>query len=99
MLGRNLQSVVPQAKRTRPRDDSGRQIPTYSGIGLKTTARNGESPDSARLKGYGNSLSRAETGLSPLWAQQSEAPKCSVCDFPFEPLQPGQTAHPGCEAA
>ncbi|WP_329057619.1 phage/plasmid primase, P4 family [Streptomyces sp. NBC_01453] len=99
MLGRNLQSVVPQAKRTRPRDDAGRQIPTYSGIGLKTKARNGESPDSTRLRGYGDSLSRAETGLSPLWAQHSDAPKCAVCGFPFEPLEAGQTMHPGCDAA
>ncbi|MGW1559070.1 DNA primase family protein [Streptomyces sp. NPDC002144] len=99
MLGRNLLSVVPQAKRTRPRDDSGKQIPTYSGIGLKSYARNSESPDSTRLNGYGSSLSRAETGLSPLWAQHSEAPKCAGCGFPFEPLEAGQTTHPGCDAA
>ncbi|MCX5338105.1 phage/plasmid primase, P4 family [Streptomyces sp. NBC_00140] len=99
MLGRNLQSVVPQAKRTRPRDDSGKQIPTYSGIGLKTAARNGESPDSTRLKTGSESLRRAETGLSPLWAQHENSPKCSVCGFPFEPLEPNQTAHPGCAAA
>ncbi|WP_236067401.1 DNA primase family protein [Streptomyces brasiliscabiei] len=99
MLGRNLQSVVPQAKRTRPRDDSGKQIPTYSGIGLKSYARNGESPDSTRLNPGSESLRRAETGLSPLWAQHENSPKCAGCGFPFEPLQPDQTRHPGCEAA
>ncbi|MFD0721309.1 DNA primase family protein [Streptomyces globosus] len=99
MLGRNLQSVVPQARRTRPRDDSGKQVPTYSGIGLKSRARNGESPDSTRLTGYGDSLRRAETGLSPLQAQQSQHPTCAVCSFPFERLDPDQTTHPGCDAA
>jgi putative DNA primase/helicase len=32
MFGRNLQSVVPQIRRTRPRDDYGRQVPIYTGI-------------------------------------------------------------------
>lgn len=99
MLGRNLLSVVPQAKRIRPRDETGKQIPTYSGIALKSNARNSESPDSTRLKGYGNSLSRAETGLSPLQPQHSQHPKCASCGFPFEPYEPGQTTHPGCDAA
>ncbi|MGV4889254.1 ATP-binding protein [Streptomyces viridosporus] len=26
-------------------------------------------------------------------------PKCVGCGFPFEPLEPGQTTHPGCDAA
>lgn len=34
MLGRNLQSVIPQLRRARPRDDDGRQVPTYTGITL-----------------------------------------------------------------
>ncbi|WP_310725046.1 phage/plasmid primase, P4 family [Streptomyces sp. N2A] len=99
MLGRNLQSVVPQARRTRPRDETGKQVPTYSGIGLKNYTRNSESPDSARLTGYGSSLSRAESGLSPLWPQHSQRPVCVGCKEPFEPYEPGQTSHPGCEAA
>jgi putative DNA primase/helicase len=99
MFGRNLQSVVPQLKRTRPRDDSGRQVPTYSGIGLKSSAHNGVSPDSTRLKPGSESLRRAETGLSPLWPQHSaddRRPLCVSCRFPFDPVEPGQTTHPGC---
>jgi putative DNA primase/helicase len=34
MFGRNLQSVVPQLHRARPRDQFGRQVPTYAGITL-----------------------------------------------------------------
>ncbi|MCX5608244.1 phage/plasmid primase, P4 family [Streptomyces sp. NBC_00047] len=34
LFGRNLQSVVPQLHRSRPRDEYGRQVPTYSGITL-----------------------------------------------------------------
>ncbi|MDF3288495.1 DNA primase family protein [Streptomyces silvisoli] len=34
VFGRNLQSVVPQLHRTRPRDQYGRQVPTYNGITL-----------------------------------------------------------------
>ncbi|WP_371527159.1 phage/plasmid primase, P4 family [Streptomyces sp. NBC_01283] len=34
MFGRNLQSVVPQLHRARPRDQYGRQVPTYTGITL-----------------------------------------------------------------
>lgn len=104
MLGRNLQSVVPQARRTRPRDDSGRQVPTYAGITLKKEAHNGESPDSTRLKTGSESVRRAETGLSPLWAQHSNAsvdssgkPLCAACRFPFDPVAPGQTTHPTCD--
>ncbi|WP_239150754.1 phage/plasmid primase, P4 family [Streptomyces sp. SID8111] len=99
MLGRNLLSVVPQAKRTRPRDETGKQIPTYSGIALKSTARNGESPDSARLSDSETAVRRAESGLSPLWAQHSQGSVCAGCKEPFEPYEPGQTTHPGCEAA
>jgi putative DNA primase/helicase len=34
VFGRNLLSVVPQLNRTRPRDEYGRQVATYNGIGL-----------------------------------------------------------------
>ena len=36
MFGRNLLSVVPQLSRTRPRDDYGRQVITYTGITCNT---------------------------------------------------------------
>lgn len=49
MLGRNLQSVVPQLRRTRPRDEHGRQVPTYAGITLNRAARDPLGRDSARL--------------------------------------------------
>ncbi|XIG77431.1 NTP-binding protein [Streptomyces sp. SGAir0957] len=99
MFGRNLQSVVPQVKRTRPRDDFGKQVPTYTGIGLKNYTRNSESPDSTRLSDSETGVRRVESGLSPLWAQHSEKPKCAGCGFPFEPIEPNQTTHPGCDAA
>ncbi|MGW7356544.1 hypothetical protein ACWGI0_07815 [Streptomyces sp. NPDC054802] len=35
VFGRNLQSVVPQLHRTRPRDAYGRQVATYTGIALQ----------------------------------------------------------------
>ncbi|MFD4912466.1 phage/plasmid primase, P4 family [Streptomyces virginiae] len=47
VFGRNLQSVVPQLHRERPRDEYGRQIPTYTGITLNQPAPH--SPES-RLK-------------------------------------------------
>ncbi|QHY96708.1 hypothetical protein SSPS47_16500 [Streptomyces sp. S4.7] len=34
LFGRNLLSVVPQLNRARPRDEYGRQVPTYTGITL-----------------------------------------------------------------
>lgn len=100
MFGRNLGSVVSQAKRTRPRGDDGRQVPTYTGIGLKPHSgdHNGKSRDSLRLTDSGGGLSRGESRHSPLWSPPTDAPKCAVCDFPFEPLDPGQTTHPGCAA-
>jgi putative DNA primase/helicase len=101
MFGRNLGSVVSQAKRTRPRGDDGSQIPTYTGIGLKLPSgdHNGESRDSSRLTAHESGLRRDESRLSPLWSPPTGQPKCSVCGFPFEPLAPDQTAHPGCDAA
>jgi putative DNA primase/helicase len=99
MFGRNLQSVVPQARRTRPRGDDGKQVPTYEGIALKSENHNGVNRDSTRLKPYGDALSRSESRPNSLWPQHSEHPKCAGCGFPFEPVEPGQTAHPGCDAA
>ncbi|WP_179166517.1 phage/plasmid primase, P4 family [Streptomyces sp. CB03238] len=39
MFGRNLLSVVPQLRRTRPRDAYGRQVATYTGITLNLSTR------------------------------------------------------------
>jgi putative DNA primase/helicase len=43
MFGRNLQSVVPQLHRTRPRDPYGRQVPTYNGITIRPEPHSPES--------------------------------------------------------
>ncbi|MFE2547710.1 phage/plasmid primase, P4 family [Streptomyces sp. NPDC059355] len=56
VFGRNLQSVVPKLHRERPRDEYGRQIPTYTGITLNQSAPH--SPES-RLK----RLNPAQTAL------------------------------------
>lgn len=110
MLGRNLQSVVPQVRRTRPRDETGKQVATYSGITLKSTTHNGVSPDSTRLTPGSESVSRAETGLSPLWSQHQDSPDspegatllgpnvgpCLRCDKPT--LRYGKYGNPHCRA-
>ena len=49
LFGRNLQSVVPQLHRSRPRNDYGQQVPTYTGITLATPKSDPQSPES-RLK-------------------------------------------------
>jgi hypothetical protein len=46
----------------------------------------GMRPLSSAVTGYGRSLDRS-------------TPMCATCRTPFEPLEPGQTTHPGCEAA
>ncbi|MFF4363685.1 phage/plasmid primase, P4 family [Streptomyces sp. NPDC001604] len=99
MMGRNLQSVVPQVRRTRPRGVDGRQVPTYSGISLTADGRRSLSPDSARLTGHGQTLSRVETGLTLLQPPSDDLPLCTGCGHPFEPLEPGQTTHPTCTPA
>lgn len=74
MFGRNLQSVVPQARRFRPRaEKKGRQVLTYLGIGLKPDAiprdadesksRNGEHRVSPQLT---DSDRDSESGVSRL---------------------------------
>ncbi|MEU9394947.1 phage/plasmid primase, P4 family [Streptomyces sp. NPDC048324] len=99
MMGRNLQSVVPQVRRTRPRATDGRQVPTYSGIALTADGRRSLSPDSARLTGHGQALSRVETGLTLLQVPSDELPLCAGCGHAFEPLEPGQITHPTCTPA
>ncbi|MFP8882564.1 DNA primase family protein [Streptomyces mangrovi] len=103
MFGRNLQSVVPQIRRARPRGDDGKQVPTYFGLALKGENHNGAGRDSSRLTAGSESLRRDETGLSPLRSQHrdvsSTGPFCIRCGSPFTPVEPGQTTHPGCDAA
>ncbi|WP_225438219.1 DNA primase family protein [Candidatus Frankia nodulisporulans] len=45
-LGRNLQSVAPTVRRTKPRADDGKQTPTYAGIALRRRTHSGETPGS-----------------------------------------------------
>ncbi|MFD9860837.1 DNA primase family protein [Streptomyces alboflavus] len=104
MFGRNLQSVVPQVRRTKPRGDDGRQVPMYVGLALTNGAHNALSRGSSRLTeqshdGYGKSLSRDEPRLTLLQAPFENAPLCTVCGGPFEPLEASQTTHPTCTPA
>lgn len=69
MFGRNLQSVVPQLRRTRPRDDTGSQVPTYTGITLASQPRNLMGRDSSRLNTPNLSLSRDESRHTALRTQ------------------------------
>ncbi len=83
-FGRNLQAVAPQVRRTRPRDDTGRQTPTYTGITLAGTshihhAQPPVSPDSAGPRACAESAETGETGNFPLRAQH-EANRSAAYD-------------------
>ncbi|MFI0716238.1 phage/plasmid primase, P4 family [Streptomyces inhibens] len=69
MFGRNLQSVVPQLRRTRPRDDAGKQVPTYTGITLINSPHSQPGRDSTRLSTTETALSRDETRPNTLRVQ------------------------------
>ncbi|MFF8284115.1 phage/plasmid primase, P4 family [Streptomyces albus] len=72
MFGRNLQSVVPQLHRARPRGDDGKQVPTYTGVALKDSPRNPPGRDSARLTDPEAVLSRAESRHTALRADDED---------------------------
>ncbi|MEU2722736.1 DNA primase family protein [Streptomyces smyrnaeus] len=72
MFGRNLQSVVPQLHRTRPRGIDGQQVATYNGIALKTSTHSAPSRDSSRLTASEPPLSRDETRLNAMQPEQAE---------------------------
>ncbi|MEU1120810.1 MULTISPECIES: phage/plasmid primase, P4 family [unclassified Streptomyces] len=59
LMGRNLLSVVPQLRRSKPRGPDGKQVPTY--VGITTTADQLAPPGAG---GYGQALSRDEPGVS-----------------------------------
>ncbi|WP_411143456.1 phage/plasmid primase, P4 family [Streptomyces sp. x-80] len=84
IFGRDLLSVVPQLRRSKPRGPDGRQVPTYTGIALAPDAT---TPSRLPAAGYGNSLNRAG----------QPNPPCAACGEPFYPIEPGQTTHPTCE--
>ncbi len=73
MFGRNLQSVVPQLRRTRPRDDTGKQVPTYTGITLINSPHSHPGRDSTRLSTTEPALSRDETRPNALRTQHDDA--------------------------
>ncbi|MGW1375657.1 DNA primase family protein [Streptomyces sp. NPDC002446] len=73
MFGRNLQSVVPQLRRTRPRNDTGKQVPTYTGITLINSPHSHPGRDSTRLSTIEPTLSRDETRPNALRTQQDDA--------------------------
>ncbi|MEU6964113.1 DNA primase family protein [Streptomyces chrestomyceticus] len=80
VMGRNLQSLVPQMRRSKPREPAtGQQVPTYVGIGLQTAPAAPERPE-PRLT----------------LVQRPVLPLCTVCGNPLAPTQPGQTEHPSC---
>lgn len=60
--------------------------------GHTTVSPHGAASD---LHGYrrGDAGTLGDAGLQPL----STYPACVECGFPFEPLHPGQTSHPGCD--
>ena len=91
MLGRNLLSVVPQLRRSKPRGDDGRQIPTYVGITVTSDPCNDMSRGSSRITAYGAALSRDDPRPDP-----SQAARCTRCGGPLDPIEPGQTTHPTC---
>lgn len=85
-FGRNLQAVVPRVRRSRPRGEDGRQIPTYLGIKLASENRNGEGRDSTRLTPGSESLSRVESRHNPLQLSHETCckggplkPQCQLC--------------------
>ncbi|MFE7665995.1 DNA primase family protein [Streptomyces celluloflavus] len=83
IFGRDLLSVVPQLRRSKPRGPDGRQVPTYTGIALASDATTPSRPSAG---GYGNALHRAG----------APNPPCAACGEPFYPIVPGQTTHPTC---
>ncbi|MCH6162014.1 DNA primase family protein [Streptomyces marispadix] len=72
ILGRNLQSVLPQLRRTKPRGEDGRQVATYAGLTLSSQPRNRLSRGSSRLNPDSEALSRDEPRLTALRAQHDE---------------------------
>src|SRR5207248_2873198 len=70
MFGRNLLSVVPQLRVTKPRGDDGRQLRTYVGLALASENHNPVNRASSRLTGYGNALWRDEARPRPVQAQR-----------------------------
>ncbi|WP_242581413.1 DNA primase family protein [Streptomyces sp. MST-110588] len=82
VMGRNLQSLVPQMRRSKPRDPTtDKQVPTYVGISLQT--------DPAAPK-------RPEPRLTLVQRPPEQPPLCTVCGQPLAPTRPGQTEHPSC---
>lgn len=84
LLGRNLQSVVPQLKRTKPRGEGGRQVPTYSGITLASTPRNRLSRGSSRLSPENRPVSRDEPRLTALQSQYDSDPAEGTSALPSD---------------
>ncbi|MHC0434027.1 DNA primase family protein [Streptomyces sp. O3] len=104
MFGRNLQSVVPQVRITKPRGPDGKQQRAYTGLALTSDSHNALNRASSRLTdsgsgGYGHALRRDEARPTPLRTPFHNAPLCTECGGPFELLEAGQTTHPTCTPA
>ncbi|MBC3993514.1 hypothetical protein H8N00_32520, partial [Streptomyces sp. AC563] len=79
MMARNLQSVVPQLRRIRPRGPDGKQVPTYHGITLDSGDDDpGAGAPAPGSTGPVSAVSRVETGLSPLRGPLENGPVSSL---------------------
>ncbi|MDT3400883.1 hypothetical protein RKE29_30510, partial [Streptomyces sp. B1866] len=94
LLGRNLLSVVPQLRRSKPRGDDGERIAIYLGITLADGRRNGAGRGPSRTTGPDPALGRDGPRPNPLRPPLQQTALCAVCGTPYQPLEPGQTTHP-----
>ncbi|ONH34012.1 MULTISPECIES: phage/plasmid primase, P4 family [Protofrankia] len=93
-FGRNLQSIAPQMRRTKPRGPDGKQVPTYSGITLKSDVgpamqnypahpAQPAQPDVRSLTEPGNEPAEpGEPGTLPLQAVHESALPAELADVP-----------------
>nr|WP_255951003.1 phage/plasmid primase, P4 family [Streptomyces sp. ODS25] len=99
LMGRNLLSVVPQLRRSKPRAADGKQIPTYLGITLKEGALHGCSvADRPWVPG------QADTPVCPApqapgQPVQDSLLHCAVCHGPMDGAltAAGHLTHPTCQ--
>ncbi|KAB2341936.1 NTP-binding protein [Actinomadura rudentiformis] len=109
IFGRNLQAVVPQIRTTRPRDADGKQVRTYTGLRLRTPADENET-DNKNDRVSSDSSGSPEGSEAGLRRTESLETRSSLLSVPFEStcrgcggsmtvVEPGQTTHPGCDAA
>ena len=72
-FGRDLQSVLPSIRRTRPRGPDGKQVGTYEGVGLQGKTDSALNRDSSDSDDSTEPLESLESRHKPLSAQHSTA--------------------------